>query len=89
MRLRSPASEPQARSRKALRSAAGIAWAKNVCADLRPYSTGAVYLNFIGDEGHDRVVAGYGKDNYDRLARVKAEFDPGNVFRLNQNIRPA
>ncbi|MEU0095096.1 FAD-binding oxidoreductase [Kribbella sp. NPDC006257] len=67
---------------------AGIAWAKNVCADLRPYSTGAVYLNFIGDEGHDRVVAGYGKDNYDRLARVKASFDPDNVFRLNQNIRP-
>ncbi|QNE18589.1 FAD-binding oxidoreductase [Kribbella qitaiheensis] len=69
--------------------ATGIAWAKNVCADLRPYSTGAVYLNFIGDEGHDRVVAGFGKENYDRLARVKAEFDPGNVFHLNQNILPA
>jgi len=67
----------------------GIAWAKNVCADLRPYSTGAVYLNFIGDEGHDRVVAGFGKENYDRLARVKAEFDPDNIFHLNQNIRPA
>jgi FAD/FMN-containing dehydrogenase len=67
----------------------GIEWARGLCADLKPWSTGAIYLNFIGDEGHDRVVAGFGKENYDRLARVKAEFDPGNVFRLNQNIRPA
>jgi FAD/FMN-containing dehydrogenase len=69
--------------------ARGIEWARRVCADLKPWATGAVYLNFIGDEGHDRVVAGFGKDNYDRLARVKAEFDPGNVFHLNQNIKPA
>lgn len=67
----------------------GIEWARNVCADLKPWSTGAVYLNFIGDEGHDRVVAGFGQENYDRLARVKAEFDPGNVFHLNHNILPA
>ncbi|GAA1619949.1 FAD-binding oxidoreductase [Kribbella sancticallisti] len=67
----------------------GIAWARNLCADLKPWSTGAVYLNFIGNEGQDRVIAGYGRENYDRLARVKAEFDPGNVFHLNQNIKPA
>jgi FAD/FMN-containing dehydrogenase len=67
----------------------GIAWARNLCKDMLPWATGAVYLNFIGDEGHDRVVAGFGKDNYDRLAQVKAEFDPDNVFHLNQNIRPA
>lgn len=67
----------------------GIAWARNACADLKPWSTGAVYLNFIGDEGHDRVVAGFGQENYDRLARVKGEFDPGNVFHLNHNILPA
>jgi FAD/FMN-containing dehydrogenase len=67
----------------------GIAWARNLCKDMAPWATGAVYLNFIGDEGHDRVVAGFGKDNYDRLARVKAEFDPDIVFHLNQNIRPA
>jgi FAD/FMN-containing dehydrogenase len=67
----------------------GIEWARNVCADLKPWSTGAVYLNFIGNEGHDRVVAGFGQENYDRLARVKAEFDPGNVFHLNHNILPA
>ena len=66
-----------------------VAWARNAVADLRPFSTGAVYLNFIGDEGQDRVVAGYGRANYDRLARVKAEFDPDNVFRGNHNIVPA
>jgi FAD/FMN-containing dehydrogenase len=69
--------------------ARGIEWARNVCADMKPWATGAVYLNFIGDEGRDRVVAGFGQENYDRLARVKAEFDPGNVFHLNQNIQPA
>ncbi|TWD73455.1 FAD/FMN-containing dehydrogenase [Kribbella amoyensis] len=67
----------------------GIGWARALCEDVRPWATGAVYLNFIGDEGRDRVVAGFGKDNYERLAVIKAEYDPGNVFRLNQNIRPA
>ena len=67
----------------------GIEWARNLCTDMKPWATGAVYLNFIGDEGQDRVVAGFGQENYDRLARVKAEFDPANVFHLNQNIKPA
>ena len=67
-----------------------IAWARNVCADMRPWSTGGVYLNFIGDEGRDRIVAGYGgPENYERLARVKAEFDPENVFHSNHNVEPA
>ena len=48
--------------------------------------TGAVYLNFIGDEGADRVVAGFGAENTRRLAAVKAEYDPDNVFRFNHNI---
>ena len=64
-------------------------WAHNLCADLRPWSSGAVYLNFIGDEGHDRVVAGFGANNYARLAAVKAKYDPYNVFHLNHNIRPS
>jgi FAD/FMN-containing dehydrogenase len=67
----------------------GIRWARAVREDLRPWATGDVYLNFIGDEGADRVMAGFGRENYERLARVKAEYDPENVFRLNHNIRPA
>ena len=47
------------------------------------------YLNFIGDEGQDRVVAGFGRENYERLATIKAHYDPHNVFRLNHNIRPS
>jgi FAD/FMN-containing dehydrogenase len=66
-----------------------IAWARATCADFKPYATGGVYLNFIGDEGADRVVAGFGRENYERLAAVKAEFDPENVFRLHHNVRPS
>ncbi|MGH3742796.1 MAG: FAD-binding oxidoreductase, partial [Micromonosporaceae bacterium] len=66
----------------------GIAWARNLNADMKPYATGAVYLNFIGDEGAERVVAGFGRDNYRRLAAIKAEWDPENVFRQNHNIAP-
>ncbi len=64
-------------------------WARAIRADLQPWSSGAVYLNFIGDEGHDRVVAGFGAANYARLARVKARYDPDNLFHLNHNIQPA
>ncbi len=63
-------------------------WVHTVADDLRPWTTGAVYLNFIGDEGRDRVVAGYGRANYDRLTAVKAEYDPGNVFNRWHNIQP-
>ena len=63
-------------------------WAHDIRADLLPWATGAVYLNFIGDEGRDRLVAGFGRENYDRLAAVKADYDPDNIFRLNHNIEP-
>jgi FAD/FMN-containing dehydrogenase len=55
---------------------------------MHPYSAGAAYVNMMMEEGADRVRASYG-DNYERLARVKAAYDPDNVFRLNQNIAPA
>jgi FAD/FMN-containing dehydrogenase len=64
-------------------------WSQDVRAALKPWANGAVYLNFIGEEGTDRVVAGFGHDNYARLAKVKARYDPENVFHLNHNIKPA
>ena len=65
-----------------------VAWGRASHSVFAPWSTGGTYLNFIGDEGPDRVRAGFGAA-YERLARVKAEWDPDNVFRGNQNIRPA
>jgi FAD/FMN-containing dehydrogenase len=57
-------------------------------ADLRPYSTGDVYLNFVGNEGEERIRAGFGNRNTERLVRIKTEWDPDNVFNSNQNLRP-
>ncbi|MCD2443626.1 FAD-binding oxidoreductase [Agromyces sp. SYSU K20354] len=62
-------------------------WTREVRAAMKPWATGNVYLNFIGDEGHDRVRAGFGA-GWDRLVAVKRAFDPDNVFRLNHNITP-
>jgi FAD/FMN-containing dehydrogenase len=67
----------------------GRQWARDLQADMKPWSSGAVYLNFIGDEGEERIVAGLGQENYRRLAAVKAQYDPDNVFRLNHNIKPS
>ena len=66
-----------------------IGWAKAFRDDLSRLSSGGVYLNFIGDEGHDRVRAAFGDEKYERLARIKAQYDPDNVVRGNANIRPA
>jgi FAD/FMN-containing dehydrogenase len=62
-------------------------WAKEYWNALHPYSAGGAYVNFMMDEGEDRVKATYG-DNYDRLVKIKSEYDPTNLFRVNQNIRP-
>lgn len=64
-----------------------IHWAKAYWEALHPYSAGAAYVNFMMDEGDERVRASYG-DNYDRLAGIKAKYDPANLFRVNQNIKP-
>jgi FAD/FMN-containing dehydrogenase len=69
--------------------AATIAWARGFRDDLAEFATGAVYLNFVGDEGEARVRAGYGPGSYERLARVKAEWDPENLFRASGNVPPA
>jgi FAD/FMN-containing dehydrogenase len=64
-------------------------WVHDVRSDPRPWSSGAVNRNFIGDEGEDRVIAGFGRANHARLAKVKALYDPDNVSHLNHNVRPA
>jgi len=63
-------------------------WTVDYWEAVHPYSAGGAYVNFMMEEGVDRVRATYG-DNYDALARIKAVYDPENVFRVNQNIAPA
>ncbi|WP_119069254.1 FAD-binding oxidoreductase [Aggregatilinea lenta] len=67
---------------------AHAAWVADFAADLRQDSTG-VYVNFLGDEGEARVHEAYPGPTWDRLAAIKARYDPTNVFRLNHNIPPA
>ena len=65
-----------------------ISWTKSYYDALHPYSAGGAYVNFLmGDEGEDRVKKTYG-ENYERLVAIKNKYDPGNLFRVNQNIKP-
>jgi FAD/FMN-containing dehydrogenase len=64
------------------------AWAKDYWTALHPTSAGGAYVNFMMEEGEERVRAAY-RDNYPRLAQVKRAYDPDNAFHVNQNIRPA
>ena len=64
-------------------------WARATFAALESRSAGRAYVNFLADEGQDRVRAAYGAECYERLARLKARYDPGNVLRGNQNVEPA
>ena len=63
-------------------------WAREYWTALHPHSAGGAYVNFMMDEGEERVKATYGK-NYARLTKIKKKYDPNNVFRVNQNIKPA
>jgi len=63
-------------------------WARQYWDDLHPLSAGGAYVNFMMEEGEDRVKASY-RDNYERLAAIKRKYDPTNFFRVNQNIKPA
>ncbi len=65
------------------------AWAGQAYEILRPLGPASAYLNFVGDEGQDRIRASFGDAAYQRLAALKARLDPGNHFRLNHNIEPA
>lgn len=62
-------------------------WTKAYFDALHPYSAGGAYVNFMMEEGQDRIKATY-RDNYERLVAVKSKYDPGNLFRVNQNIKP-
>jgi FAD/FMN-containing dehydrogenase len=69
---------------------ADVAWARAFWDALRPHAIGpGSYVNFLVEDDQDRVRASYGPEKYARLARIKAEYDPDNVFRHNANIRPA
>jgi FAD/FMN-containing dehydrogenase len=65
-----------------------VAWAREFFSALQPHAGERVYLNFLGDEGADRVRQAYGDRQYARLVELKRAYDPANVFRLNQNIEP-
>ena len=65
-----------------------IAWARATYAAVRPHLSEGGYVNFMGDDEDDDTAAAYGR-TIERLRRVKAVYDPANVFRLNQNIEPA
>jgi len=69
-----------------------IAWARETWQQMQPHATESVYVNYlnaVGDEGSDRIESAYGAEKYARLAALKAKYDPGNLFRMNQNVRPA
>ena len=69
---------------------AAIAWTRRFWSEMHAYSSGGLYLNFagFGEEQDELVRAAYGP-NYDRLAQIKARYDPHNLFRINQNVKPA
>jgi FAD/FMN-containing dehydrogenase len=62
-------------------------WADDLWNAMQPFSSGAVYVNYLGSEGEGRVKAAYGT-NYPRLVRIKRKYDPTNLFRVNQNVKP-
>ena len=64
-----------------------IAWAKDYWNAVHPFAAGGAYINFMMEEGDERIRATYGT-NYDRLSTIKAKYDPENLFRVNQNIGP-
>jgi len=69
--------------------AANVAWAREAWSDMKSFSTGGTYINFLTeDDGHERTEAALGR-GLRRLADIKAKWDPQNVFRTNKNIAPA
>ena len=69
-------------------ASACIAWTRDFWDAVRPQATGRIYVNFLGEEGQDRVRAAYGAAKYERLRALKRTYDPTNLFQLNQNVAP-
>jgi FAD/FMN-containing dehydrogenase len=68
-----------------------VRWAREFWEAMQPFSTGGVYVNYLGqeaDEGAERIKAAYGPEKYQRLVALKNTYDPTNLFQLNQNIKP-
>jgi len=67
---------------------ANVAFTRAIAGDMKPWTTGGLYLNFIGNEGAARVQAAFGAAKYERLQALKDRWDPENLFRSNHNIKP-
>ncbi len=65
-----------------------IRWVRGLWEVMQPFASGEVYVNYETDQGVDRVKAAYGPTTYARLVALKNKYDPTNLFRLNQNIKP-
>jgi FAD/FMN-containing dehydrogenase len=67
-----------------------VAWARAYANSIAPYATGAEYVNYLAEQvSSDRLRATYGDAKFARLSRLKARYDPDNLFRFNQNITPS
>ena len=66
-----------------------IAWTREFAAEMKPFTTGHAYLNFLGEEGEERVAAAFDRQAYARLTALKDRYDPDNLLRSNQNIKPS
>ena len=66
-----------------------LAWARKLFDAMTPFATGGVYVNFMPEDETQRVQKGAYSKNYERLAKIKGKYDPTNLFRMNQNIKPA
>jgi FAD/FMN-containing dehydrogenase len=71
-----------------MESEKNISWTQEFAMAMKPFSTGGVYVNFLGNEDEERIKAAYGDIKYDRLVALKNKYDPTNFFRINQNIKP-
>jgi len=69
--------------------AANKDWARGLWKSVQPYSTGGVYVNYMDHDESGRIGDAYGSTHYARLVELKKRYDPGNLFRLNQNIAPS